>query len=134
MKESKNSLGKIEISNDVLSAIASFATAECYGIVGLGKRGPNGLVELFKNEQTGKGIKIISNEDGIIVEIYIVIEYGVNIRTVVENIIQKIKYSIENLTGIRVKNVVVNVQSIKVDNWGGSNIELYWWKDIKRII
>lgn len=115
MDESTNSLGKIEISNDAISSIASYAASECYGIVGLGKRGADGILEIFKNEQSGKGIKITSNEDGIIIDLYIIIEYGVNIKTVATNIIEKVKYAIENFTGIKVKNVIVNIQSIKVD-------------------
>ncbi|SNX55585.1 Asp23/Gls24 family envelope stress response protein [Thermoanaerobacterium sp. RBIITD] len=116
MSESTNGLGKIDISNDVISSIASYAASECYGIVGLGKRGPDGLIELFKNEQSGKGIKITSEEDGIIVDLYIIIEYGVNIKSVATNIIEKVKYTVETFTGLKVKNVVVNIQSIKVDN------------------
>lgn len=115
MIEMVNEYGKIEISNDVIAALASKAVSECYGIVGLGKRGANGLIEIFKNEQSGKGIKITSTDDGIVIDVYIIIEYGVNIRTVASNIIEKAKYSVEKLTGAKVSNIVINVQSIKVD-------------------
>lgn len=115
MVEMVNEFGNIEISNDAIAAIASTAVFECYGIVGLGKRGANGLIELFKNEQSGKGIKITSDDDGIAIDVYIIIEYGVNIRTVASNIIEKVKYSVEKLTGINVNNIVINVQSINVD-------------------
>ncbi|MDI3310968.1 MAG: Asp23/Gls24 family envelope stress response protein [Thermoanaerobacterium sp.] len=115
MEQTKNNLGKIDISVDVIASMASYATSECYGIVGLGKRGPDGLIELFKNEQSGKGIKVTYDEDGIVIDLYIVVEYGVNIKTVAANIIEKIKYTIETYTGVNVKNIIVNVQSIKVD-------------------
>jgi len=127
MDQTKNNLGKIDISTDVIASIASYATSECYGIVGLGKRGPDGLIELFKNEQSGKGIKITSDEDGMVIDLYIIVEYGVNIKTVAANIIEKVKYTIETFTGIKVKNVVVNVQSIKVDIWGGNTVGSYRW-------
>lgn len=115
MIEIINEYGKIELLNDVIAALASKAVSECYGIVGLGKRGANGLIEIFKNEQSGKGIRVTSEDDGIVIDAYIIIEYGVNIRTVASNIIEKVKYSVEKLTGIKVNNVVINVQSIKVD-------------------
>ncbi|AIS52579.1 hypothetical protein TKV_c14080 [Thermoanaerobacter kivui] len=116
MVEIKNRHGNINISNDAIAAIASKAVSECYGVVGLGRKGANGLIEIFKTENSGKGIKVSSSEEGLTLEVYIVVEYGVNIRTVSMNVIEKVKYAVEKFTGINIKNVVVNVQGIKVDH------------------
>ncbi|MGB9678972.1 MAG: Asp23/Gls24 family envelope stress response protein [Thermoanaerobacteraceae bacterium] len=115
MIEIINKFGKIEITNEAISAICSKEVSEAYGIVGLGKRGANGILEIFRNEHTGKGVKVSHDEKGIILEVYIVVEYGVNLKTVSQNLIEKLKYSIEKLTGINVSDVIVNIQSIKVE-------------------
>jgi len=111
----ENELGKIELSEDVLAAIAGVATIECYGVVGMAhKRGKDGLVELLKGEHLGKGVKISIVENEIVAELFIVLGYGVNISTVAGNIIDKVKYTLETLTGFRVRKVIINVQDIRV--------------------
>lgn len=131
MIQIKNKYGVINISNDAIAAITSRAVAECYGIVGLGRRGANGLIEIFKTENSGRGVKVLATEDGVTLEVYIVVLYGVNIKTVSANAIEKVKYAVEKFVGVKVKNVIINVQGIKVDNWGGSYVEVLRWKNFK---
>lgn len=107
--------GFVEYSDEVLANIAGIATMECYGVVGMAsKRATDGLWELLKRENLSKGIKIISNQDDISVDLYIIVEYGTKISVIANNIIQKVKYTIEGLTGLKVVKVAVNVQDIRV--------------------
>lgn len=107
--------GFVEYSDEVLANIAGIATMECYGVVGMAsKRATDGLWELLKRENLSKGIKIISNQDDISVDLYIIVEYGTKISVIANNIIQKVKYTIEGLTGLKVIKVTVNVQDIRV--------------------
>lgn len=108
-------LGSINYSDDVLSTIAGIATTECYGVVGMASKSTtDGLVELLKRENLGKGVKVTSDNDGLIVELFIIVEYGTKISVIATNIIQKVKYTLENISGLKVKKVVVNVQSVRV--------------------
>lgn len=108
-------LGTIIYSDDVLANIAGVATTECYGVVGMSsKRATDGLVELLRRENLGKGVKITSEEDELLVELYITVEYGTRISVIANNIIQKVKYTLENLTGLKVKKVIVNVEDVRV--------------------
>jgi uncharacterized alkaline shock family protein YloU len=116
MVQIKNDYGSIIISNDAIAAVTSRAVSECYGIVGLGRKGANGLVEIFKTENSGRGVKVSSSQEGLVLEVYIVVLYGVNIKTVSLNAIERVKYAVERFTGLRVSNVIINVQGIKVDN------------------
>lgn len=107
--------GFVEYSDEVLANIAGIATMECYGVVGMAsKRATDGLWELLKRENLSKGIKIISNQDDVSVDLYIIVEYGTKISVIANNIIQKVKYTIEGLTGLKVIKVTVNVQDIRV--------------------
>ncbi|KMT21462.1 Asp23/Gls24 family envelope stress response protein [Clostridium cylindrosporum] len=107
--------GLIEYSDEVLANIAGVATTECYGVVGMAsKRVSDGFWELLKKENLGRGVKTTLEEDSIKVEVYIIVEYGTRISTVADNIIQKVKYTVESLTGLNVSKVVVNVQGIRV--------------------
>lgn len=108
-------LGSINYSDDVLSTIAGIATTECYGVVGMASKSTtDGLAELLKRESLGKGVKVTGDNDGLIVELFIIVEYGTKISVIATNIIQKVKYTIESIAGLKVKNVVVNVQSVRV--------------------
>ncbi|SHF35860.1 MULTISPECIES: Asp23/Gls24 family envelope stress response protein [Caloramator] len=110
-----NEFGFIEYSDEVLANIAGAATMECYGVVGMAsKRASDGFWELLKRENLSKGVKIISEDDGIIVNLYIIVEYGTKISVIADNIMQKVKYTIEALTGIDVKKITVNIQGIRV--------------------
>ena len=47
-------------------------------------------------------------------DLYIVVEFGTKISTIADNIISKVKYTVENLTGLKVKKVNINVQGVRV--------------------
>jgi uncharacterized alkaline shock family protein YloU len=74
----------------------------------------DGLWELLKGENLSKGVKIKNKEDKIYIELYIIVEYGTKISVIASNIIQKVKYNVENYTGLKVSNITVNVQGVRV--------------------
>ncbi|EYE89287.1 alkaline-shock protein [Fervidicella metallireducens AeB] len=107
--------GYIEFTDDVIANLAGIATMECYGVVGMAsKRATDGLWELLKRENLSKGVKIITSGNEVSIELYIIVEYGTKISVIANNIIQKVKYTIEGLTGIDVSKVTVFVQGIRV--------------------
>lgn len=110
-----NELGTIYISEDLLANIAGLAAMECYGLVGMAsKKGKDGIVELLKRENLSKGVKVIENQGKLTIDLYVIIEFGIKISVVAENIIDKVKYTVENLTGLKVEQVNVNVESVRV--------------------
>jgi uncharacterized alkaline shock family protein YloU len=110
-----NELGSICINDDVLANIAGMATVECYGLVGMASRSSaDGIVELLKKEHLSKGVKVYTEEDKLIIDLYIVVEFGTKISAVAKNIIDKVRYSVETMTGIEVKKVNINVKGVRV--------------------
>jgi len=113
--QTTNELGSIIIDDHVIASIAGMAAMECYGIVGMAsKNATEGFFELLKMDQLTKGIRVNSEEDKITVDIFIVLQFGVKISVVAENIISRVKYSIESLTGIEVNKVNIFVQGVRV--------------------
>lgn len=111
----ENELGSITISEEVLATIAGIATMECYGLVGMASRNSaDGIVELLRREHLSKGVKVYTEEDNLVIDLYIVVEFGTKISVVAQNIIEKVKYSVETMTGMKVKKVNVNVQGVRV--------------------
>ena len=109
-------LGNINIDDNVIATIAGISAMESYGIVGMAsKNATDGLFELLKMDNLAKGIKVYSKEDAIVIDLHVILEYGVKISVVAENIIDRVKFNVENQTGLKVEKINVYVQEIRVE-------------------
>ena len=119
----ENSIGSIAISNGVTAAICEVAIKDCYGIVGVATSSlKNSLKTYIAGGGKKKGVNITTENDGMIIEMYIVVKYGVNMATVAQSAMDTVKYKVEELTDYKVKKVSVNVVGIQLDE-GGSVVE-----------
>ena len=108
--------GKVHYSEDVLAKIVGLSTMECYGVVRMvSKSAAEGLWELIRIENFSKGVKItVTEDDKLNIELFIMVEYGTKISVIANNIIQKVRYNVENYTGLKVSSISVNVQAVRV--------------------
>lgn len=114
--QNKNEFGFIDIDDNVIATIAGLSAMESYGIVGMAsKNATDGFFELLKWDNLSRGVKIYTEGNFITVDLHVILEYGMRIAIVAENIIDKVKFNIENLTGLKVKKVNVYVQGIRVE-------------------
>jgi len=106
-------LGRIEVSRQVIASIAGHSANECYGIVAMAARGlRDGLAERLQRENLHRGVEVKVDEDGIEIDLYVVVEYGVRIVEVARSLQDAVRYQCEKTLGINVKQVNVNVQGI----------------------
>jgi uncharacterized alkaline shock family protein YloU len=113
----ENEIGTIDINSDVVATIAGASAIECYGLVGMASRSTtNGIVNLLKRENLSKGVSIQMEEEGITVDLYVIIQFGTKISVVAENIIEKVKYNVENQTGLKVLNVNLHIEGVRVQS------------------
>lgn len=111
----ENDYGSILINSEVVATIAGAAAIECYGLVGMAaKTTKAGIVNLLKGEQLTKGIKIRAEEDQLIIDLFVIVQYGTRISVVADNIIQRVKYNVETQTGLVVKKVNLNIEGVRV--------------------
>ena len=111
----KNDFGKIVINEKVIATLAAESASETYGIVGLAaQNAKDGLFELLKVENKTNGVTVKVSDDYIDIDVIVMMEYGVRIAVVAENIIDKIKYNVESNTHIKVNSVNIIVQGIRV--------------------
>lgn len=110
-----NELGRITLSKEAAATIAGLAAIECYGLAGMVSRNvANGLGSILGRDTIKKGVEVYENEEGLIVDVYIMVSYGTKISEVAHNVMQKIRYVMEEVAGIKVARVNVNVQGVKV--------------------
>ncbi|MBQ8159601.1 MAG: Asp23/Gls24 family envelope stress response protein [Clostridia bacterium] len=111
----KNDIGTIFINEDVMMKVAGYAALECYGIVAMcAKRATDGLVEWLGRENLSKGVQIRNVGNCLDVDLFIVVEYGVSIAEVCKNIVDTVRYKLENMTGVKVRKVNVNVEGVRI--------------------
>lgn len=112
----ENQYGIINIENEVIARIAGLTAIDCYGIVGMAaKNVKDDIFQLLKVESLTKGIKISVQEDRIVIDMHIIVEYGTNITAIAENTISTVKYKVETVCGINVEQVNVFVEGVRVD-------------------
>lgn len=107
--------GKITFSDEVIANIIGMSAMESYGVVGMAaKNASDGFWQLIKVEHLNKGVKVNQKNGELEIEIFVVVEYGTKISVIANNIIQKIRYNVENFTGLKVTSVTVNVEGIRI--------------------
>ena len=107
--------GKIEVAPRAIANLASRAAQRSYGVVGLASRHARpGLAELLRREEISKGVDVGFDNGQVVVDLYVVLEYGVRISEVARNIMSNVKFALESSLGVPVVHVNVNVQGIRV--------------------
>ena len=106
-------MGEIIIDKDVLAKYAGAATTEC--IVGMASVNvKDGVTKLLKRESAGRGVNISIVDNKIKIELHIIVAYGVSIRAVSQNVIENVKYKIEEFTGMDVESINVIVEGVRI--------------------
>ncbi|MBQ0014645.1 MAG: Asp23/Gls24 family envelope stress response protein [Clostridia bacterium] len=111
----ENALGKIEISEEYFSQLLGSVVPTCFGVAGMANTGFSQQVRSFLHKTKyylDRGVNVVREDDGLVVELHIIVTYGVNISVVVESIVNKVRYTIEDATGLTVKTVNVFVDSM----------------------
>ncbi|NLZ94061.1 MAG: Asp23/Gls24 family envelope stress response protein [Firmicutes bacterium] len=109
-------LGDIVISEELIATLAGVAAVECYGLVGMSARAKlkDGIAELLGRDNLSRGVEVKQEEGQLSVDLYIIVSYGTKIPEVATNVQEKVKYTLESLTGLNVTQVNVHVQGVRV--------------------
>ena len=111
----KSRLGKIEVTPTAIASLASQAVLECYGVVGMATKDlASGIVEILQPASHRRGVRVQINDSHIVVDLYVVMEYGTRIATVARNIQSAVKYTLEKALGVPVRAVNIHVQDLRV--------------------
>jgi uncharacterized alkaline shock family protein YloU len=108
-------LGKVEIAPEVVEVIGGYAAGEVEGVAHMEGGFVGGLVEKFGKKNIKKGVKVELGEHHTVVDVSIVVEYGVHIPKVASTLQEHVKTTIQDITGLEVLEVNVHVVGVKVD-------------------
>ena len=108
-------LGEILIDTDVIATYAGTIAVECFGIVGMASRNvKDGLVKLLRKESLSKGINVTVVDNRIHIDFHVIVSYGVSISAVTENLIETVRYKVQEFTGVPVEKINIFVEGVRV--------------------
>ena len=111
-KATVNSLGTIQIANEVVSIIAGLAATEVDGVAGMSGGIAGGIAEMLGRKNFAKGVKVEVGEKEAAVDLYIVARYGARIPDIALNVQENVKHAIESMTGLIAVEVNVHIQGV----------------------
>ena len=107
-------LGNLKVTDDVIAIIAGLAAVEVDGVYSMSGWLTGGIAEVLGIKNLSKGIKVETKENDVYINIYIIAEFGARIPEVAWNIQEKVKKTVERMTGMRVMEANIHVQSVNI--------------------
>lgn len=109
--------GNLHVANDVLADIVGNAAMECYGIVGMtAPNAADGIAKILPKSRLRRGVVVNTEEDGLHVDLYVVVEYGTNIQIISQNLRDQVSFVLNEYAKVPIGSVEVHVQDVKVRN------------------
>ncbi len=115
MDNEKFEFGQVKISDDVVIIIAGIAASTIKGVSTTRTGVAEGITNLFSKNNYSKGIKVEVNENTVVLDIFINVEYGYKINEVAKEVQMSVKKEIETMTDLQVAAVNVHVLNIVQD-------------------
>lgn len=112
-------IGEVHIADEVVAIIAGLAATDVKGVASMAGNITNELVSKLGMKSLSKGVKVTVLEGVVTVDLALNIEYGVNILEVSKKVQEKVKTSVENMTGLEVADVNINIASVDMENEKG---------------
>mgnify|MGYP003317963757 FL=1 len=110
-----NAYGKITITNESIAAVTGYIARECYGVIDLvSKKFSDSVSDGLKKKSLSKGVKILTVNNRIYIDLFVILKYGVAISAVADSLKSSIKYGVEQFTGMIVDSVNINVVGVRV--------------------
>ena len=107
-------LGSILIDTDVIATYAGSVAVECFGIVGMATVSmKDGLVRLLKKDSLKNGIQVTVEDNKISLDFHVIVAYGVSISAVADNLINNVKYKVEEFTGMEIHEINIYVEGVR---------------------
>lgn len=105
-------VGEVKIADEVVASIAAFATMDVEGVASIG--GTTKEMGRLSMKTPSKGVKLEVLEGIVTVTLSVSLLYGYSLIDVSNRIQEKVKSSIEGMTGLTVADVNIRVVGVKV--------------------
>ena len=107
-------LGTVKIADDVVAMIAGLAATEVDGVAAMAGNITNDLMSKRGVKNLAKGVKVEVIGKRVKADLALVVEYGYNIPVVSQKVQEKVKSTIENMTGLEVSDVDIRIAGVNM--------------------
>lgn len=108
-------LGEIEVDSAVLAKYAGSSAVECFGVIGMASVSmKDGLAKLLRRESLSHGVNVIIRDNKLTIDLHIIVSYGVSISAVAQNLVENVKYRVEEFAGMEVEKINIFVEGVRV--------------------
>ena len=108
--------GEVRIADDVVGNIAGIAATEIEGVAGTVGNMTKELMSRMGLRTQSKGVKVVIDSGVVTVDLALIMKYGYNIPITSKHVQERVKTSIENMTGLKVSNVGIRIVGIDMSN------------------
>ena len=115
LNEINENNGSIKISDEVIATITSVAVAEIEGVSGLMGSIAGEIALKFGKKNINKGIKVSSDDKEAVIDINIVVKYGIKIPEIAWEVQENVKKAVESMSGLVVTKVNVHVVGVEFE-------------------
>ncbi|MGE6258974.1 Asp23/Gls24 family envelope stress response protein [Heyndrickxia sporothermodurans] len=115
MDHGNDGLGKVEIAPEVIEVIAGIAASEVEGVAQMRGNFATGVAEKLGRKNHGKGVKVDLTDEGIIVDVYCTMHFGISIPTVASKIQENIRQALLNMTALEAQEVNIHIVGVQFE-------------------
>ena len=106
--------GTLSVSNEVIADIAGYAAMSCYGVVGMAEQMQGAeSVRLLPGQRLRKGVLVTTTESGLTVDLHVVLEAGVNMRSVSDNLSSSVAFTLSEIAQIDPASLKIAIHGMK---------------------
>jgi uncharacterized alkaline shock family protein YloU len=106
--------GTLRVSNGCIADIAGYAAMECYGVVGMAEaNATSGAPSLLPHRKLRRGVEVATDQDGVHLDLHVIVERGMNLNSVAENLVSSVKYLLNEVAQIGAVDVKVHVEGMR---------------------
>jgi uncharacterized alkaline shock family protein YloU len=107
--------GHIFVAEEVIATSAGYAAMECEGLASMASRRQvvDRLTEVFGRDNPGRGVEVRLNGEEVNVDLFVVVNYGVNIYETAQIAREKVHYVLSNTVGVEASTINIYVQGVK---------------------
>ena len=117
----ENQNGYIEITNKYFAKLVGNAAQSCFGVTRMvSSNAMQSIKSVIKikverasdMDNSSQGITVKSENGALVIDLNIAVSYGVNISAIANSIVNKVRYTIESATDLKVSEVNVHIEGI----------------------
>lgn len=106
--------GTLKVSNDVIADLVGYAALECYGVTGMATTDEQtGIARLLPANKLRKGIGVSSVDGHVVVSLHVIVEQGVNMASVVNNLASSVKFLLKQIAELDDVDVHVHIEGMR---------------------